>query len=163
MSFRPARETVTRPRRREAVTTGCQHKNRGQRRRPRRPIDSHIITHRATERKKISTAGGQRHSEKTYSFQRAGLTGVSPHQSRASVRACSRVHSLSLEDFTYLRLRPNSPQGRSTVRQGLTPARSKRRFQAVDAAPGGLFRTRRKIENLHRDPPIVTGRRQAPS
>src|ERR1700679_1017193 len=34
---------------------------------------------------------------------------------------------------------------------------SERRFQAVDTAPGGLFRTRLKIENLHRNPPIVMG------
>ena len=93
--------------------------NRGHEAKARRLIDSHIITHRATEGKKISAKSDQRLAGKTYSFRRAGLTGAGPDQ---PLRPTARVSPslLLLGNLSqYLRLPPNSPQGRSMRRTRL--------------------------------------------
>ena len=152
LSFRPARETVTRPRRREAVTTGCQHKQSRPSEAKSRPADRqpHHNSSSNGREKDLEPSATSAHSEKTYSFQRAGLTGASPNQSaRVRPRRLSRVHSFYSKPLSYLRARSNSPQGRSTASSaGCTSGPTARDAfrqsilrRAVSSAPGEKSKT----------------------
>ena len=135
MSFRPPRETVTRPRRREAVTTGCRTRLMSPRGKGPRPIDSHIITHRATEGKKISTVGGQRHSEKTYFFPTCRIERARSAQSATLCRQVSRAHALSSKPLYILDYPQTHRKARSSGHEKRFAARSQWRLRRGKNAP----------------------------